>query len=64
MRKTFPLRGATRVVRRFLWLPLTMCVGDAENYEWRWLEFANIKQEYFSGKYGTGWEDQEFVPDP
>lgn len=40
MRKVEPEHGATRIVSRFLWLPLTM------DHETRWLEWALIRQEY------------------
>ena len=62
MRKTLPLRGEIRIVRRFLWLPLILCVDKYHTrYEWRWLEFADIKQTYFFRTYDRGWEDQGFV---
>ena len=47
-----PGDGAIRVVRRFLLIP--RCIGD----EYRWLEWAWIKQVYDAPDYanmGEGW---------
>ena len=53
--------GKTRTIRRFLLFPKCLC-----DYEWRWLEWANIDQEFcevrmFDGGgcvvTGYRWED-------
>lgn len=44
--------GTTRIVKRFLLLPLGLPRQDCE-IEWRWLETARIHQEHMYGE----WED-------
>lgn len=59
MRRKKPKHGDIRVVRRFAILPI------CANYEWRWLEWVEIKQEY--SEYwddttnGDCWYNVEFV---
>ena len=43
-----PKIGDTRTIRRFLWLPRR--IGD----EYRWLEWAEIRQGYFGPSVGWG----------
>ena len=51
--------GDTRVIRKFLFFPLKL------NYDWRWLEYANIKQEFvwYDAYYDRHpvWENVKFV---
>jgi len=55
-----PLRFSYRVVRRFLFFPKRLAIykegGALETHETRWLEFANIRQEYRSGWDDFSWE--------
>jgi hypothetical protein len=72
--KTFPNNGETRIVRKFLFWPRMFFFNsnpfpDEElsstrnintwKYEYRWLEFANIK-EYYSGALNK-WYEIAFV---
>lgn len=61
--------GDTRIVTRFLWLPLVLFVRNEPSFdygpEWRWLERARIMQRYveavdIGGAYGE-WRDWRFV---
>jgi hypothetical protein len=47
--------GELRIIRKFLWFPKTL------DYETRWLEFANIKQEFQAGYMLNYWEDISWV---
>ncbi len=59
-----PQEGQERLVQRFLWWPLHL------NEEWRWLEWATIRQIYLTRqrKFGFGkvwvtyWGDAQFEP--
>lgn len=50
-RLTPPEDGDERVIRCFLFLPKV--VDD----EWRWLEFADIRQRFYVWMESSGWED-------
>ena len=47
MRWQLPELGATRIRRRFLWLPEVF--GD----EWRWLEFVTCEEHCLQYAWGT-----------
>jgi hypothetical protein len=51
MRWDKPLLHETRIVKRFLWLPLYF-----EDRKARWLEFAYIHQEYLSDWHDLKWK--------
>jgi hypothetical protein len=60
--------GETRVVRKFLFWPRLL----QKDKHWRWLEFANIKEQVLkvdiggSGEWGTyawEWREVAFVED-
>lgn len=56
MRWKAPQRYDERITRRFLFLP--RCIY----HEWRWLEFAIIRQEYVHlGDLTYDWVDMEWV---
>lgn len=39
-----PVPNETRVVWRFVWIPTTL--GISGKHEWRWLEWANVRERY------------------
>lgn len=47
-------KGETRVIRRFLFFPLTL------NFQTRWLEWADIIQSVIKAKSGYKWKSQSF----
>jgi len=49
--------GSTRIVRKFLFLPV------AVDKEIRWLEIATMEQEYVSSWADSGWETIRFIDD-
>lgn len=47
MRWSLNKGGATKVIRKFLFLPLQLPIGSKDGkWETRWLEFANIQTVY------------------
>lgn len=50
-----PKAGDTRVVRKFMFLPRHF------KRDWRWWEYANIIEEYYSDMTGQGWFEKDFV---
>ena len=63
MRKQVPKNGATRVTRKFLWLPKTLEVKDLGIRQRRWLEWAWIEQKHrihIFGSFLDFWEDRRF----
>lgn len=52
--KILKINSFSRVVRKFLWLPKR----PLKEIEWRWLEWANIKQRL--GNFGS-WYDYSWV---
>lgn len=58
--KIQPREGATRVVKRFLWLPKTLPWGIGKDRQvTRWWEKAEIHQRLFlrTGRYGIRYLD-------
>lgn len=54
--KKTPKTGYVRVIKKFLFLPLTL------NNETRWLEFATIMQVYVTHYYmDSEWVSKEFI---
>lgn len=59
----YPKHNEEKLVRRFLWLPITFTYNGGE--ETRWLEFATIRYVYQSRLIEPGyWIPQEFVDEP
>ena len=52
----------TRVVRKFLWFPLELPVGElGSKTEVRWWEYAEIHQTYIRGYTMSWWSNDHFV---
>jgi hypothetical protein len=56
-----PFYGQKRVVKKFLWLPKWLRLQGADVNEIRWLEKAEIEQEYGYTFLGKGWRDMWWV---
>jgi hypothetical protein len=50
--KKMPEHNAKREIKTFLWLPKKI------DYEWRWLENADITQRYNRRRFDWGWKDE------
>lgn len=55
-----PTYGQTRIVRRFLWLPETLD-GQTCYRLTRWLEFAEVSQEFRPSGGGDYWGDHSWL---
>jgi hypothetical protein len=55
-----PRHGDVRVRRQFLFLPLELAIQGSEAVEWRWLEWANIRERL---NYDLEWVSMCFVDD-
>lgn len=57
MRKILAREGEEKVVRKFLFFPLTL-LNEHGDYETRWLELANVRMRYYGFVwYKKHWED-------
>lgn len=56
-KKTCPRHGDTKIVWKFLWLPMTLL--DRDVYETRWLERAAV--EYVYDERYAQWRPMRFV---
>lgn len=64
MKIKFPERNTTRIVTRFLFLPMTLPVNHSFSVETRWLEFIKIQQKYRVITYQpflNYWENISFI---
>jgi len=52
--------GEIRIINKFLWIPLYIQI-DANNFEFRWLEKAKIRQKYIYGYRGFTWVNLKFI---
>ena len=68
----YPKKGETRVVKQFLWFPKKLKMKDLSDpsvdAQTRWLEYAYIKQGYFteyalSHSNRDGWVDESWAED-
>ena len=59
MKYRFPKDGDERVVRKFLWFPRLLWNPDSGSEEYRWLEYAHIKQEWET--YSCGWRNMSWL---
>jgi hypothetical protein len=55
--------GDKRIVRKFLWFPLTLPVGYIGDQETRWWEYANIQQYWYDGFSFSAWMNERFMPE-
>lgn len=59
IQEPYPKLGSLRIETRFLWLPLGLWRSDGSRC-WRWLEFADVMEEYSVRGNSYKWRPKKF----
>lgn len=55
--KPYYSNGTIRIVKKFLLFPKCLWNMKSNKYEYRWLEFAMVEQEYKRNRFYICWMD-------
>jgi hypothetical protein len=64
MKTKHPNHHSTRIIEKFLWIPITIKTWCQDSGETRWLESVKIEQKCYvngSGIFGYQWKNERFI---